>query len=431
LTLAGPILPSPLHTGHAFSIRVSPAGSWGGVEICARLYRPRRARESPLFRLVEQHLEELLRVYPARFAKAHGPLRPVVERVLRGFLTCGLVEHGFARLWCGTCRTSVLCRFSCRGRSFCPSCEKKKQLLWAEWLQKEVLAPVPHRHVVFTMPRLLRPLLARSGIVASIATSGDLMQWHPHGHLLATDGAFSEDGAFHTMASWNAEAVMTLFRERLLARLTLRHAISEDLARRLLSWRLPGFSAHVGAAIPFEDKKAIEDVACYLVRAPLSLKKLVYLDGQKAVLYRSKMNPFLGRNFEAMDPLEWLARLADHIPDAGKHRTHFYAYYANRVRGQRSPEDSAGPTDETEAPKKRSCTPSWARLISKVYQADSLVCQKCGGPLKIVAYVTDELSITRILDHLGLSPPRQDKPPPTGELVRVPVDDERREIEAY
>jgi hypothetical protein len=310
------------------------------------------------------------------------------------------------------------------------------------------------------MPRLLRPLFrrrrellldlaqcaaeaiaeytrrevaeqARSGIVASIATSGDLMQWHPHGHLLVTDGAFSEDGAFHTIASWNAEAVMTLFRERLLARLIERHAISEDLARRLLSWRHPGFSAHVGDAIPFEDTKAIEDVACYLVRAPLSLKKLVYLDGQKAVLYRSKMNPFLGRKVEAMDPLEWLARLADHIPDAGKHRTHFYAYYANRVRGQRSPEDSAGPTDETEAPKKRRCTPSWARLISKVYQADPLVCQKCGGPLKIVAYVTDELSITRILDHLGLSPPRQDKPPPTGELVRVPVDDERREIEAY
>jgi hypothetical protein len=148
----------------------------------------------------------------------------------------------------------------------------------------------------------------------------------------------------------------------------------------------------VGNAIPFEDKKAIEDVACYLVRAPLSLKKLVYLDGQKAVLYRSKMNPFLGRNFEAMDPREWLARLAEHIPDAGKHRTHFYAYYPNRARGQRSPEDGAGPKDETEAPKKRRCTPSWARLISKVYQADPLVCRKCGGPLKIVAYVTDDLA---------------------------------------
>jgi hypothetical protein len=37
--------------------------------------------------------------------------------------------------------------------------------------------------------------------------------------------------------------------------------------------------------------------------------------------YRSKLNPFLGRNFEAMDPLEWLARISDHIPDPGQHRT--------------------------------------------------------------------------------------------------------------
>lgn len=34
------------------------------------------------------------------------------------------------------------------GRSFCPSCEKKKQLLWAERLREEVLLPVAHRHVV-------------------------------------------------------------------------------------------------------------------------------------------------------------------------------------------------------------------------------------------------------------------------------------------
>ncbi len=91
-------------------------------------------------------------------------------------------------------------------------------------------------------------------------------------------------------------------------------------------------------------------------------------------------------------------------PGPGKHRTHFYAYYANRLRGQSSPEDGAGPKDETEAPKKRPCTPSWARLIWKVYQADPLVCRKCGGPLKVVAYVTDDLSITRILDHLGPAP---------------------------
>ena len=149
---------------------------------------------------------------------------------------------------------------------------------------------------------------ARPGIVVSITTSGDLIQWHPHGHVLSSDGVFSDDGTFHPLETWDGEAVMKLFRERLLARLIERHAISPELAQKLLKWRHPGFSAHIGEPIPFEDKKAIEDVASYLVKAPLSLKKLVYLDGQKAVVYRSKMNPRLGRNFEAMDPLEWLAR---------------------------------------------------------------------------------------------------------------------------
>jgi hypothetical protein len=254
-----------------------------------------------------------------------------------------------------------------------------------------------------------------------------------------TDGAFSDDGAFHPLERWDGDAIMELFRERLLSRLIERHAISQELARKLLAWRHPGFSAHVGDAIPFEDQKAIEDVACYIVRNPLSLKKLVVrrarvnrarlswrnrcaipgLDGQKAVLYRSRMNPSLGRNFEALGPLEWLARLADHIPDLDKHRTHFHAPYANRLSSARPCEERGPQKQEEDQPKKRRCSPSWARLIAKVFQADPLVCKRCGGPFKVVAYITDTVAIRRILDHLGLTPGPQQKPPPVREVLRV------------
>jgi hypothetical protein len=61
--------------------------------------------------------------------------------------------------------------------------------------------------------------------------------------------------------------------------------------RELLAWRHPGFSAHVGEAIAPEEKRRLEDTAAYLVRSPLSLQKLAYLDGEQAVLYRSRMNP--------------------------------------------------------------------------------------------------------------------------------------------
>jgi hypothetical protein len=255
-------------------------------------------------------LEELLRLWPVRFARSHGSLRPVVERVLREFLRCGLLEHGFARLWCPECRRSVLVAFSCRGRSFCPSCEKKRQLLWAEWLCNEVLAPVFHRHVVLTMPRLLRPLFrrrrelltelgrsaaeavaelvrrglsddARPALVVSIATSGDLVQWHPHVHLLTTDGGRTADGSWQPLPEWNATLLIGLFRERLLARLVEAHAISPELVNKLLAWKHPGFSTHVGEPISPDQKLRLEDTAAYLVRNPLSLRKLVYLDGQQ------------------------------------------------------------------------------------------------------------------------------------------------------
>jgi hypothetical protein len=247
------------------------------VEISCRVYRPRKPRESPLYRLVKGHLEGLLRLWPARFVRSHGPLRPVVERVLREFLRCGLLEHGFARLWCGECRKSVLVAFSCRGRSLCPSCEKKCQILWAEWLCQEVLAEVAHRHVVLTLPRLLRPLFrrrrelltelgraaadavselvhrslgndARPGIVVSIATAGDLVQWHPHVHLLTSDGGKAADGSWQPLPEWNPTLFISLFRERLLARL-LAHAVSPELVKRLLAWKHPGFSAHAGDPI--------------------------------------------------------------------------------------------------------------------------------------------------------------------------------------
>jgi hypothetical protein len=268
----------------------------------------------------------------------------------------------------------------------------------------------------------------RPGIVVSIATAGDLAQWHPHLHILASDGGFSAEGTFHPLEQWDGEAVMKLFREALLERLVKKHAISKELKAKLLAWRHPGFSTHVGEPIPPNDARAIEDMASYVVRNPISLKRLVYIDAQQAVIYRAlKPNPRLGANFVAMDPLEWLARMADHIPDPGKHRTLWYGHYANRARGARAKEKELREGAQAEAPKKRRCSPSWARLISKVYHADPLTCRECGGPLQIVAYINDHFTIKKILDHLGLSPPEIERPPP--DIRYVPVDDEGPELE--
>jgi len=64
------------------------------------VYKPRRPKASPLFRLVSDHLHGLQTVYEDRFAREYGPWRPVVAQVADKFLACGVLEHGFARIRC-------------------------------------------------------------------------------------------------------------------------------------------------------------------------------------------------------------------------------------------------------------------------------------------------------------------------------------------
>ena len=53
---------------------------------------------------------------------------------------------------------------------------------------------------------------------------------------------------------------------------------------------------------------------------------------------------------------------------------------------------------------------------------DPLVCARCGQRMSIVAFVTDSFAIQRILDHLGLSPSQQEKPPPIRDVLRLASD---------
>jgi hypothetical protein len=64
-------------------------------------------------------------------------------------------------------------------------------------------------------------------------------------------------------------------------------------------------------------------------------------------------------------------------------------------------------------------SPSWARLIAKVYQVDPLVCTRCGQRMSILAFVSDQHSISRMLEHLGLRSPELDRPPPARQIREI------------
>lgn len=53
----------------------------------------------------------------------------------------------------------------------------------------------------------------------------------------------------------------------------------------------------------------------------------------------------------------------------------------------------------------------WAAMSRKVYEIDPLVCPKCGGQMKVLAFLTDYAVVDRIIDHQKLRFVAE-KPPP-------------------
>ena len=57
-------------------------------------------------------------------------------------------------------------------------------------------------------------------------------------------------------------------------------------------------------------------------------------------------------------------------------------------------------------------------MIRKVYEVDPMVCSKCGGMMKFIAFITQFRAVDRIIDHLKLMFVAE-KPPPCNVFEQV------------
>jgi hypothetical protein len=127
------------------------------------------------------------------------------------------------------------------------------------------------------------------------------------------------------------------------------------------------------------------------------------------VIYQSKD----GRSTKTFNALDWLAQLVTHIPNKGEQMVRYYGYYSNKSRGLRK---KAGTDDQVPALIESEISAeefrqNWARLIQKIYNVNPLVCSKCSGSMRIIAFIEDEQLVKKILMHLGLWEVKR-KPPP-------------------
>jgi len=308
-----------------------------------------------------------------------------------------------------------------------------------------VLKKVPHRHFVFSIPKILRIYFlfnrnllkelsriswevvgdyyrstcrkdeASPAAVAVIQTFGDLLSFNPHMHILAADGCFCQDGFFYVPSiNINTATFEKLFIHKIFKMLLKKNLITQRIIDLILSWRHTGFGVYCGKRINPKDARSTENLARYIIRASFSQERMEYFPDQAKVSYRSKH----GKDVKEFSCLEWLAALVSHIPDRGGQTLRYYGLYSNVTRGRLKKEDGEPQYHIIEDDSTGGLNKSWARLIQKIYEVNPLLCPRCGKKMKIIAFIEDYKIVKKILDHLGVyefgkkrAPPKIDTSP--------------------
>ena len=298
-----------------------------------------------------------------------------------------------------------------------------------------ICAAVPHRHLVLTIPRLIRHTFksdralldelyqaahsaitawlrdrtgqptGQPGLVVAVQTFGDFLFWHPHVHVLATAGVFTADGDFHLAPTGGWQELRELWGLALLRRLREAGALAAWQIARLKEWRHTGFTLDAGEApLAADDAAGRRRLAEYLLRAPFSVEKITYHADTSSVLYRSERHWRTKRNFEVFSASAFIAALVAQIPPKGTLQVRYYGWYSNKSRGLRQRQGGTtsgevlGPPARPKRPRR-----AWRDLIQQVWGADPLRCPLCSGLLRPIAVVETKADILALLIPLGLA----------------------------
>ncbi len=258
-----------------------------------------------------------------------------------------------------------------------------------------------------------------------------------------------------------------IFRERFFAMMLRRGKVLPDTVESMRAWDHSGFSVGWERKLEADDRNGLQGLRSYMERAPVSLRRLRYLDDGMVHYQGTKAHPRLGIDHQLVSPIESLALLVPHILLRYQVTTRLYGAVSTRTRPRLgwiehpptqkppreygplpdlellpphstaepshpsppSPRNEAndasrpghsGPDAEDDSPFLRNRRRSWARLIHKTWLCDPELCPVCGQRMKVVAAISSpaqDAPIEKILRHTGQWDPwlrkRKARGPPT------------------
>ena len=347
-------------------------------------------------------------------ASKEGAWRPEFDRVLDRFHACGDIARGAATFAClrPRCGEQRVVAFSCHTRQFCPSCQARRARSVGQRLATVADPRAPHRQVVFTLPRLVRPFLRRDralqeqfihvamqslqrylcartgagagmiGAFAVLQTFGQDLTWHPHLHVAVADGVFLPDGTFVAAPRRWGKTLEDLYVSDMRQALAASGRIPQRLLDLLARWRHSGFSAWVGEPCPPGDTASLERLGSYFARPPHAGERLLVADSTDTIILKFDFHPRLRRNFEVFNDCSFVAALLRHVPAIGHQRVRWFGWYSNRSRGRRQRRVSLPGLDLVEP-----ALPAddWRTVLWQTWGSDPLRCPRCGGPMTLIA----------------------------------------------
>jgi hypothetical protein len=156
-------------------------------------------------------------------------------------------------------------------------------------------------------------------IVNVIQTFGSCLNFHPHLHVLVTEGGMDRNGRFHRVSRFNDSLISQCFSREVFALLLRQKLISLSLVGKILRWRHTSFNVH--SKVRATTKQEAERVGKYMIRPLLSLKGLSFNEPEGKVCHQYAKQ---SSEQERMDYLEFIAKATSHICDKGQVMVRYY-----------------------------------------------------------------------------------------------------------
>lgn len=355
--------------------------------------------------------------------------------VLARIRDCRTSELG-GHVWrCDSCQHERVAYNSCRDRH-CPGCQATQSLGWLEDRLDEVL-PVPHFHVVFTLPGELRSIAlgnqraiydllfaassktlatigrdpkhlgAKLGFFGILHTWGQSLAYHPHVHYVVPGGGISLDDS-HWIPSRPRflvpqRVLAVLFRNRFLA--GLRQLVATGDVDLPIDLRAPGRFDQLLRALgrkkwvvdlrePFSSPdRVLKYLARYTHRVAIANGRILSVDDD-GVRFNARDYRTGKLNVARLSGAEFVRRFALHVLPKRFVRLRYYGFLAHRNRKNnidrcRTLIAAGGHAFETSlppptAPARREADPS-ADAAEAV--RDSPSCPRCCGRMTSVAEI--------------------------------------------